>query len=228
MIQDKPSENLVLLTRYVVLVYGPTWLELKRDSRLQSGPLHLLHEVERQTKHLSGEALDTVRKYTQINGFFAHEEQTLLHLVCSEKLEEREVGVRHILRVRREQREAQTVVPQKKRRSKKVTKKIRKYNPQQINWKASSVETLVDLSIAETEPPLTMSLADEEVEMIIQEPLRISQYECISQFVERGVKDTTTAASSTTGIDRQDALTINMQTARKKVPQIRHKKYFNM
>ena len=49
-----------------------------------------------------------------INDYFAHEEQTLLYLVSSEELEEREVGVRHILRIRREKADALPCV--KKRR----------------------------------------------------------------------------------------------------------------
>ena len=44
-------------------------MEAKWDSKLQSGPLHLLHEVQRQTMHFCGEELEFVRKYTQLNGF---------------------------------------------------------------------------------------------------------------------------------------------------------------
>ena len=54
MSEENPSENLILLVRYVVLVYGKTWFETKCDSRLQSGPLHLLKEIQRQTDHFSG------------------------------------------------------------------------------------------------------------------------------------------------------------------------------
>lgn len=217
---------MVLLARYVVLVYGKTWFEAKWKSQLQLGSLHLLHEVQRQTANFSGQALEIVRNYTQINGFYAHEEHTMLYLVCSDKMEEREGGVRHILRVRREQAEAEN--PKKKRRSKKVPKKVRKYKPQSINWQASSVESLVDLSIAKTEPPLTKNLTNMQVEMLVQEPLKIPDFECISQFVERGVKATTEAASCTTGVDRQDALTLNKASARKKVTNITHKKHFNL
>ena len=159
---------------------------------------------------------------TQINGFFAHEEQTLLYLVSSEELEEREVGVRHILRIRREKADAHPSV--KKRRRAKAAKLVRKYSPRPINWKAKSVETLIDLSNAKSEPPLTMNLSNREVEMLVEKPLKIPEYECISQFVERGVKSTTESASTTTGVDRQDALTINKSVARMKVPNIQHKK----
>jgi hypothetical protein len=220
---------LVTLARYVVLVYGRTWLEAKWDSRLQSGPLHLFHEVQRQTLHFSGEELDIVRNYTQINGYFAHEEQVLLYLVCSDRLEDREVGVRYILKIRREiAEEADNPTKKRKRRSKKPVKSIRKYSPRQINWQASSVEKLVDLNEAKTEPPLTMNLTTKEVEMLVKEPLQIPKYECISQFVERSVKATTEAAAVTTGGERQDAVTINKNVARSKIPNIKHKKHFKL
>ena len=209
-----------------MLVYGKTWLETKWDSKLESGPLHLLNEVIRQRTHFDGEALEIVQRYTQINGFFAHGEQTLLHLVCSTMLEEREVGVRHILRIRREK--LSETAPGKKKRRSKIVKTVRKYKPQEINWRADSVENLVDLTNAESEPPLTMNISDREVEGLVVKPLEIREYECISQFVERAVKSTTEAAAVVTGGDRQDALTLNKNVARKKTPNIQHKKYYKV
>ena len=43
-----------------------------------------------------------------------------------------------------------------------------------------------------------------------------------------GEKATTEAVSNTTGVDRQDAVTLNKCEARKKTPNIKHKKYFNL
>ena len=100
----------------------------------------------------------------------------------------------------------------------KVVKTVRKYSPQPIDWSASSVESLVDLTKTKSEPPLTRNLTNRELELMVDDPLKILKYECISQFVERGVKSTTEAASTTTGVDRQDALTLNKNEARKKVP----------
>ena len=201
-------------------------LRLKWDSKLVSGPLHLLNEIIRQRTHFDGEALRIVQRYTQINGFFAHEEQTLLHLVCSNLIEDREVGVRHILRIRRDK--LTEAAQGKKRRRSKVVKTVRRYNPREINWRADTVEQLVDLSKAESEPPFTMNLSDTKVERLVEKPLEILGYECISQFVERAVKATTEAAAVVTGVDRQDALTLNKNVARKKIPNIQHKKYFKV
>ena len=140
-------------------------------------------------------------------------------------MEEREVGVRHILRIRREAGE-NVPAPRKRKRKEKVQKKIRKYRPRPINWNASTVGELVDLSAAETEPPLTLKLSDAEIEQLVYKPLEIPAYECVSQFVERAVKGTTEASSRTTGADRQDAVTMNKAAAREKVPNIKHKKHF--
>ena len=106
------------------------------------------------------------------------------------------------------------------------TKTVWKYQPRQINWNANSVATLIDLTEAKSEPPLTLKLTNKEVEKLIERPLEIPHYECISQYVERGVKATTEAVSSTAGKDRQDPLTMNKTAARKKIPNIKHKKYF--
>ena len=179
--------------------------------------------------HFCGEELEIVRKYTQLNDFIAHEEQVLLYLVCSDKLEEKEVGVRYILEIRKEiSEEVDNPTNKKKQRSKKLVKSIRKYSPRQINWQASSVQKLVDLNEAKTEPPLTMNLTTKEVEMLVKEPLKIPKFECISQFVERSVKGTTEAAAVTTGGDRQDAVTINKNVSRSKNPNIKHKKHYNL
>ena len=226
-VQDNPSENHVIIVRYIILVYGKTWFEAKWNSKLELGSLHLFHEVHRQTKNFSGQPLETVRRYTQWNGFFAHEEATLLYLACSSDPEEREVAVRFILKIRRERAATPTAGEKKrKRKSMKVLKKVRKFSPRPINWDASSVEELVSLDNAKFEPPLTMSLSDLQIQNILRTPLEINAYECISQFVEKGVKATTEAASHTTGADRQDALSINKSIARAKNTNITHKKHF--
>ena len=45
---------------------------------------------------------------------------------------------------------------------------------------SSKVENLIDLSSALTEPPLTKNLTNEEVQKLIERPLQIREYECIS------------------------------------------------
>ena len=109
-----------------------------------------------------------------INDYFAHEEQTLLYLVSSEELEEREVGGQaHFEDQKRKGRcpslcQEEEVV--------KAAKLVRTYSPQPINWKAASVETLIYLSNAKSEPPLTMNLSNREVKMLVEKPLKIPDY----------------------------------------------------
>ena len=67
-------------------------MPLKWDRRQQSGSLNMIHGVQRQTVHFSGKELDIVRNYTQINGYFAHEEHVLLYFYVRT-----EVGVRYVL-----------------------------------------------------------------------------------------------------------------------------------
>ena len=203
----------------MVKVYAPTWFETKHHRRLEIGSLHLLHEVQRQSDCLTGDMLELVRRYTQINGFYAHEEHVLLYLISSDKPEDREVVVRLILR-----KENKAI--QESQSNKKSRKKVRSYRPRSINWYAETVDHLIDLHKAETEPPLTVNLTDIEVNCLLDCPFIVPDYECISQYVERGVKATTEAAACVTGQDRQDGLTINKEVSRKKITSIRHKKSY--
>ena len=60
--QEYPSENLLILATYAVKVYAITWFEAKWDPRLDHGPLHLLHKVQRQNMYFSGNVLNTSHK----------------------------------------------------------------------------------------------------------------------------------------------------------------------
>ena len=146
----------------------------------------------------------------------------LLYLLCSDDRSERETGVEVVSRIRA--RSAQT--QENPSRRKKPKKSVRPYLPRELNWNAQCVADLVDLSAACTEPPLTLSLSDEDVQGFVDSPFKPLKYKSNSQFVERQVKDTSAAVSKVTGEDRQDGLTLNKCASRKKVPSIRKKTTF--
>ena len=93
------------------------------------------------------------------------------------------------------------------------------------NWDAKTVYKLIDLKASATEPPVLRHKTDDEIRSFIEEPYLPPNYECISQWVERAVKDTSEAAQSVSGRDRQDGLTLNKRANREKVPSLRKAYY---
>ena len=158
------------------------------------------------------ELLQVVRLYDQENGHSAHEEGTVLYLVCSGRREDREVGVNVIRRVRAAEKPEYVRHPIT---GKRLKKSIRAYAPRKINFEAQSVSELINLDEAMTEPPLTMKLSDDEVTALLDAPLELPHYTCNTQYVERGVKQTSEAVSRVSGRDRQDGLSLNKAKSRK-------------
>ena len=56
-----------------------------------------------------------------------------------------------------------------------------------INTDATTISSLADLSVARTEPPLTVALTEEELMAVVATPLKIN-LPCHTVAVERGVK----------------------------------------
>ena len=204
-----PSDELQILANYAVQVYGHTWFEAKWDFNISQGPKHLFNEIQRQNKYCNRETLETVRRFTQINGYFANEENILLYMLASPDPELREKAIGHIIRIRE--------TPQKKLR-KNAKKKIRKFVIPDINFDSKSVETMVDMSKASSEPPLTINLTMEQLQEIITVPFSVE--------FERAEKGTTESVKQVTGVDRQDGYTLNKCSARSKTSNLRHKKHF--
>ena len=136
----------------------------------------------------------------------------MLYLICSSEAEERLQGVSTILKIRRR--------PVNYSKSKK---QVRRFKPKQINWKASTVAELIDLKKAECEPPLTIRMSDEDIISIVDNPYEPPPFQCISQFVERAVKDTSESVGLVTGSKRQDGVTLNKHLSRKRIKSLKTK-----
>ena len=211
-----PSEELIILVKYAVQVYAHTWFEAKWNFNISQGSKHLFDEIQRQNNFCDSNTLSIVRNYTQINGFFAHEENVLLYMLASSDMELREQAIGHIIRIRN--------IPPKKIR-KNARKKVRKFVVPKIKFDAKSVDKLIDLSSATNEPPLTMSLSLEELNEMLSVPFSV-EFESNSQPVERAVKGTTESVKQIAGVDRQDGYTLNKCSARSRTDNLRHKKHF--
>ena len=138
------------------------------------------------------------------------------------------IGVDLILSIRdhHDKSSSITPTPSKKRKNVLTNPTIRKYRPRKIQWNASAVEELINLDVETsnpplTESPLTLNQPEDVIRSYIDRPFVPPHYECISQFVERAVKDTSESVPMVTGVDRQDGLTLNKKQSRAEYPSIR-------
>ena len=122
-------------------IYG---LDAKKKSGFQHGSEHMLAEIKRQNTCLKNapRCLDHVRKFTQINGYYAHSENVLVNLICSKRKQQRRLGVKRILEIRKGEEETGS-----------EPSTVRKYRSSPINWDAKTVYKLIDLKESATEPP---------------------------------------------------------------------------
>ncbi|KAF0292331.1 hypothetical protein FJT64_009680 [Amphibalanus amphitrite] len=81
MSEQCPSDDLTTLAVYVVTVYVPAIMSIRHQPDLVEAPKHLYNQLERQRRHLSGVALDTVQQSVRRNGYMAHPEAVLLAML---------------------------------------------------------------------------------------------------------------------------------------------------
>ena len=103
-----------------------------------------------------------------------------MSMVRSEDFEDRNTAVKHIVRIR-----------QQKKKSQAKVKTIRKFNPPQINFSATKISELTNLNECVTEPPVTMDLIDDDIEILRVHPLDLGDLLSNTQAVERNVKNVT-------------------------------------
>ena len=94
--------------------------------------------------------------------------------------------------------------------------KIRSYKPCIINFQAKSVDELIDLSLGETEPPLTRHLTNNELLDIRKNPYKPPPYELVSQACERAVQETSKIVSVVIEIQMQDGFVMDKIEAKKR------------
>jgi hypothetical protein len=100
MSEESPSPALRRIVNYIVFVYGPVFLDIRRLHRVQNAPAHLVKEILLVQKHCTAEEKVKVLKAVQDNGFMAHHESVLLALLGSEEPADRRYAVDKILAIR--------------------------------------------------------------------------------------------------------------------------------
>jgi len=100
----------------------------------------------------------------QRNAYFGHPENIILAMLTDERKHIRELGLRRILKVRKKEKFPKTT----KRRRTEETEAIREFNIPKLNFEATDYVDLINWQESDiTEPPLTMNISDEDLELLV-------------------------------------------------------------
>ena len=205
MSEENPSPALYRIVHFVVFVYGPVFLSIKHKNRVQEAPHHLVREISLVREHCNEVEKRLTQKAIQDNGFMAHHESVLLSLLGSSDPSDRAFAVDLVQQIRKV---GEQVWPAK-------SQGVRPVKTPPIQFGAACLYSLADLSLADTEPPLTKSLTNLQLEAIKEQPF-IVDLPGNTVAVERGVKETTAAALKSADPVQRDGLNFQISDSRKR------------
>ena len=223
--KESPSDNLVLLAKFCIHVYFPSWFDIKKHAKFTNGATNFLNMVHRINNFYHKEVRDIAFKSLQRNAFFAHPENVLVAMLGDADPDNRRVAVNKIQKIRSKYQEAST--SSSTDTETKKNEAVRKFVIPKINRKSRSLKTLVDLEDNTIqEPPLTRNLSTEDLEDVLESPL-VFKHPCHNQAVERHVKLVTEASASVTTFERRDGLIRQRIRSRKIMKDFETKKQFS-
>lgn len=202
------DRNLRLITKFIVMFYGPLWFEIKSKPNCCDGPKHLFSAIN-CLKNLPIDIVNIVKPYVSRNAYFAHSENVLLAMLADSSRDKRETAVRRILQARRQSADNKTV---------------RIFRVPNLNFDATDWDDIINWSDAEIhEPPLTRAFAEAEITAIIDNPLSIPSYPLHTQGVERYIKLVTDASATVFGEEARDGYIRTVSYSRLLLPSLETK-----
>ena len=222
MSSPEPSEPLKRLVNYILNVFLPVFLDVKKYGSFEYGPRHLLTEIQLVNNHCTEEEKDVLHPIISWNGFFAHQENVQVCLLCSSVREDRVLAVETILRVRQK---GEVVWERRKGEPKRGQgmRGIRPFRVPEINFQANHVSELSDLYSSLTEAPITLKMTDAEIRALAFTPLNLEGLPCTTLACERGVQVTTSSAMTCSDLQLQDGSSFNKEAARERNKDAEHK-----
>ena len=203
---QRPRVALKRLINFLMFVWLPVYLQtkLKTDKKFEA-PRLLLKEIQAGKKHLNAKEQEVFIHSININGQMGHGENILLCLLSSSNEEEREVAVGKIREIRAKDLDIG---------------QLRQFHPRDYTLNLNAA-TLLDLPEEgfKTEPPVTIGLTDNQLELILTQPLNVL-LPLTTVAVERAVAETTKASRQVTE-DKdlsRDGLIALSKDSRKKRP----------
>jgi hypothetical protein len=208
-----PSDTLKVLVHYIVKVYGFTWFVVREHNNFTAGPdvfweiIRAVKEVQEISK-VDQSITDIVFKVLERNAFCCLGENFLASLLFSSTDAHREIAVDKILEIR--SRPRPQLIPTSK---------------PDINFDAEDWSTLIDVSSLDChEPPCVRNLSNAELESmraVLHQPPKFPLH---SQSVERAVKLTSEASTTSYIWQKRHNYIIAKNKSRAERPEFRSKK----
>ena len=209
----EPSQNLKILTEFIIKVYAVCWFEIKCHWSCKDGARHLFSIISR-SRYLPEELKKVIDPVIDRNGYFAHSENLLIAMLGDDRKHIRELALRRILKCR----------------STKKNDDVRIFRTNKLNFNCEDYVDLIDWqNIKITEPPLTMEISNEELTAMISsvpDGVPFEKFPCHSQAVERCVKLVTEASAAVYGPEARDRFIRARIESREMLPQFNTKKQF--
>ena len=208
----EPDTKFRTLCQYIMKVYAPVWFSIRLNPNCEMGAVHLSNIIE-MSRFLPEDCQKIVHSVLQRNGYFAHPENLLIAMTAGENRDIRTLAWWRI----------------KKCRSQKSPKSIapRSFVVPTINFKAQKYYEMITWPRRLTEPPMTRTISDQQVEENIGNAATLSTtLPCHSQAVERMVKLTSEAASKKCGQEARDVYIRAKLKSRERMPRFETKKQY--
>jgi hypothetical protein len=209
---NEPSQSLITLVEFVMLVYIPMWFKIKANPYVQSGAMHL-YQTAKLMKEQSIAVQKIVFPVLQRNAYFGHPENILLSMISDSRPHIRELAWRRIKNARAARKDPSAgarifKIPE-------IVVECRDY-VNMIDWKNVEV----------TEPPITMNVTDSEVDSFILDKtvFDFEKYPLHTQAVERTIKLVSDASSRVCGQDSRDGYIHTRLASRERIPKFESRK----
>ena len=204
-----PSENLRILTTFILKVYAPTWFQVKTKPLLTHGAVHFWKAIK-ASRDFPEAVIQIINKVFSTNGYLAHPENILISMLTDSRPNIRELAVRRIQNARK----------------RVTTDDIRIFRVPKINFSAEDYTDLINWqSCVITEPPMTLKYSDGDLQNIITNKIipNFEKFPCHTQAVERCVKLVTEASQKVCGETSREGYIRAKLEARSELPVFDHK-----
>ena len=150
----EPSQNLIILTSYIVNIYAPMWFTVKYHELAIHGPENLFFLISKSEAIENQRAKNIVQQCIQRNAFFAHPENILLAQLASELKSDRVDAVKTII-------DSRSQIYQ--------NTEVRAFRVPPINFKAKKWQHMINWSETDLhEPPIISNKTNNEQKLLLE------------------------------------------------------------
>ena len=218
-----PSPNLILIVRYIVICYVPTWFSIKYRESIVYGSKNLFALIKR-LQSLDYCVQEIVRPVIQNNGYFGHSESILLSMIVDDDIHVRKLALKRIEKARDSE-----------------NPKLRTFIVPDLNFDAESYGDLIDWKeeyidetgyfTSYTDPPVLSDLTEEQLLHVVESgklPDIIYDLPSHNQRVERMIKLVSETSLRAADHVEREGIVHTVIASRKEMPQASTKTDFRM